>query len=138
VDKIHPDYAEARREAGLKKIRGWRALLRAVLDQAIEDWRHERERYRRRGVVSGPGREVDAWFFGAPREPEVGLTFERLCELLELEPGRIRRQLRGTITPKGARRHFARGSREGHALYRSWASTTPFQINAESSDSRWA
>lgn len=129
VPQLDAAYADDRRRGREPHLRGWRALLRAVLDQAIEDYRVALLRAQRTGEWSERGYEVKRWFFRRAASDEAGMPFERLCELLALEPSRIRRGLLGEISPKGARRKFARGSRADKALHRKWRA--PYRLNRD-------
>lgn len=119
VAQIDPAYVATRWSQ--PEIRGYCAVLRAVLDQAIEDYRRARLHHQRTGRWTRAGAAARDWLFGVPTEPLQGLTLERLCDLLRLDADRIRRHAAaGAIRPRGERRHFARGSRADRALSRRW------------------
>ena len=80
-------------------------LVFAVLEDAVRTYLRVRDSHRRRDRVEFA--EVARWF--EARTGAVPFSFEYVCEVLELEPGLFRKQLRGRATSRAADQAVAIG-----------------------------
>ncbi|MAH51163.1 hypothetical protein CMI37_35425 [Candidatus Pacearchaeota archaeon] len=72
--------------AGDREYRACRKLLAAVFLDAVNDL------HRKCGRLKD---EAEAWIFGAQVDPNtVRLTFETACQLLDFDPGDVRKRLK--------------------------------------------
>ena len=65
-------------------------MCRAVLAAAIEDCRVAVKRWESGAKFRDQDREAWLFVFGEPVPPVMRLTFEGLCEALDLDPAKIR------------------------------------------------